>query len=158
MHGPCTTQSPCAGCQAQQDAGQQALKLIATLDDIEREIKELSPDERLHIRRLRARPAERLVDGATPEVAHWWRYSQGYGLQHKTLRRAAAPHRRRRTENRQQRSREPDPADRAGEKELVVRRHDSYQYLKHVLERLQTLFDSRLRELLPYCWTLDSAA
>jgi glucose-6-phosphate dehydrogenase assembly protein OpcA len=40
---------------------EQALKLIATLYDIEREIKELSPDERLHIRRLKARPAADLL-------------------------------------------------------------------------------------------------
>ena len=40
---------------------EQALKLIGTLYDIEREIKELSPDERLRIRRLRARPAADLL-------------------------------------------------------------------------------------------------
>lgn len=36
--------------------------------------------------------------------------------------------------------------------------HDPHQYLKDVLERLPTQPDSRLRELLPYCWTPDSTA
>lgn len=31
--------------------------------------------------------------------------------------------------------------------------HDPYQYLKDVLERLPTQPHSRLKELLPYCWT-----
>lgn len=37
------------------------MRLIGTLYDIEREIKERSLDERLHIRRLRVRPAADLL-------------------------------------------------------------------------------------------------
>ncbi|MBT2327011.1 transposase [Variovorax paradoxus] len=40
---------------------EQALKLIGTLYDIEREIKDLASDERLHIRQLKARPAADLL-------------------------------------------------------------------------------------------------
>jgi len=35
---------------------------------------------------------------------------------------------------------------------------DRYQYLKDVPEGLPTQPDSRLRELLPYCWSPDSTA
>lgn len=36
--------------------------------------------------------------------------------------------------------------------------HDPYQYLKDVLARLPTQPDSRLRELLSYCWKPGSTA
>jgi transposase len=36
--------------------------------------------------------------------------------------------------------------------------HDPYRYLKDVLDRLPTQPDSRLGELLPYCWTPANSA
>jgi transposase len=163
---------------------EQALKLIATLYDIEREIKDLSPDERLHIRRLRARPAADLLHAWL--MAHRQKLPDGsatakamdYSLKRwVALTRYIDDGELSIDNNRVENLIRPIALGRknwlfagslrAGKRAAAIMSllhtarlngHDPYEYLKDVLERLPTQRDSRLRELLPYCWTPDSAA
>jgi transposase len=160
------------------------LKLIGTLYDVEREIKDLAVEERLHIRRLKARPAADLLHAWL--IAHRHKVPDG-GATAKaidySLKRWAALTRYiddgelSIDNNRVENLIRPIALGRknwlfagslrAGQRAAAIMSllhtaklngHDPYQYLKDVLERLPTQPDSRLKELLPYRWTPDSTA
>jgi hypothetical protein len=162
---------------------EQALKLIAALYDIEREIKDLPADERLCIRQLRSRPAadllrawlvanrQKLPDGTATakaidySVKRWAALTRFIDDGDLSI-----------DNNRVENLIRPIALGRknwlfagslrAGQRAAAIMSllhtaklngHDPYQYLKDVLERLPTQPNHRISELLPYSWSPSSA-
>lgn len=157
---------------------EQALKLFGVLYDIEREVKDLPTDERKRIRQLKARLAADLLHAWL--TANRQKVPDGTATakaMEYSLKRWAALTRFINDgdlsidNNRVENLIRPIALGRknwlfagslgAGQRAAAImsllhtarlNRHDPYQYLKDVLERLPTQPDTRIRELLPYCW------
>jgi hypothetical protein len=157
---------------------EQALKLFGVLYDVEREIKDLSADDRLRIRQIKTRPAADLL--------HAWLTANRQKVPDATATAKAMDYSLKRwtaltrliddadlsiDNNRVENLIRPIALGRknwlfagslrAGQRAAAIMSllhtaklngHDPYLYLKDVLERLPTQADNRIRELLPYCW------
>jgi transposase len=156
-----------------------ALKLFGVLYDVEREVSALTPDERLRIRQLKARPAadtlrnwliasrQKVPDGTATAKAIDYTLKRWTALMRYIDDANVAA-----DNNRIENLIRPIALGRknwlfagslrAGQRAAAIMSllhtaringHDPYAYLKDVLERLPSQPASSMRELLPYHWT-----